>query len=503
MRASLAIAVALMLVVAGCSQAPGAGTTADTTGATDAPGQSDTDSDSTDSGGEQSAVNKPDDPDSDVLGWEDGIWYNETINVTPEDGLNDTELEKVVSRSMARVEQVRGLEFDDRVPVEIQTREEFREEQQGQSVPDHRRVFDNTKFEALFMINESTDSIGVQNSNSGSAIGGFYSPAEERIVVVSENSETPELNEITLSQELFHALQDQHFDFDSFNQSTRELHNAKDGLIEGDGNYVDYLYEQRCGDEWGGDCLTPTPQQQSGEGLANMGPYILKFQPYSDGPAFVRGVHREGGWDAVNDLYENQPESTEQIIHPDKFGDDSPTEFRVEDASGESWDRLSVDGRPDYASVGEAGIFSMLMYPYYKSGGESQVIPAQDFFNVDQSSGELRTIDPLNYNSTPSDGWDGDKLFVYTNDATDENETGYVWQSVWDSEQDAGEFVEGYERLLNFNDATQVDGRENTWRIEGEFGDAFYVQQDGDTVTIVNAPTVEALSGVHEDAASE
>jgi hypothetical protein len=483
-----------MLVVAGCSQAPGSGTTTDTEVNTTQP----------ESGTTAKQVIKPDDPDSDVLGWEAGYWYNETIDVNPEDGLNETELDTVVARSMARVERVRQLEFEEQVPVEIQTREEFRSSRNDRSMPENRRVFDNVKYESLFMINESTDSIAVQNSNSGSSVGGFYSPSEERIVVISENVSTPQLDEITLSQELFHALQDQKFGLSEYNQSTRELHNAKDGVIEGDGNYVDHLYSQRCQNEWNGDCLTDSGSGSS-SGLANIGPYLIKFQPYSDGPAFVEGVHQRGGWEAVNDLYEDPPASTEQVIHPDKYGADQPTDFSIEDRPSDGWERLEVEGRPNYGSVGEAGVFSMFMYPYYPSQGGTQIVPARDFFNMKEGSDQVREFDPLNYNSSYSDGWDGDRLAVYTNDAAAENETGYVWKSVWDSEEDASEFVEGYTKLLQYNGAEKVDGHENTWKIPAtkEFNDAFYVQQQGDTVVIVNAPSVEELSNVRQGAAPE
>ncbi|WP_158055425.1 Hvo_1808 family surface protein [Halorussus halophilus] len=493
MRTGIAVAVVLMLVVAGCSQAPGAGTstagtntTAPTTGET--PGEK--------------PVVKPDNPETDVLGWEGGIWYNETIAVNPNDGLNETELNKTVKRSMARVERVRGLEFESQVPVEIMTREEFRKSQNDRSTPPKRKLFDNVKFEALMMINESTDSIAVQNSNSGSSVGGFYSPSEKRIVVISENASTPQLDEITLSQELFHALQDQKFNLSKFNQSTRELHNAKDGVIEGDGNLVDYLYEKRCKNQWSGDCLTPESSSGGGGGLANIGPYLLKFQPYSDGPPFVRGVQRRGGWEAVNELYQNPPASTEQVIHPQKYPDDTPTEFTVGDKTSGDWERLRPKGRPSFASVGEAGIFSMFMYPAYESGGQTQIVSASEFINRNASTGDMAEFDPLNYNSSYSDGWDGDRLVVYTSESAAKNETGYVWQSKWDSKQDANEFVEGYTKLLQYRDAEKVDGRANTWVVEGNgFADAFYVTQQGNTVTIVNAPTVEDLSKVRQGAA--
>ncbi len=504
MRTTIAIAVVLMLVVAGCSQAPGTGTTTDVNATTtEETTRPDSGSDATTD--QQDAVVKPDDPETDVLGWESGIWYNETIDVNPNDGLNETELDKTVARAMARVERIRKLEFEEQVPVEIKTREQFRANQSSSGTPEARRTFDNAKYESLFMINESTDSLAVQNSNSGSSVGGYYDPTKERIVVISENESTPQLDEITLSQELFHALQDQKFNFSSFNQTTRELHNANDGVIEGDGNYVDYLYSQRCQDEWNGDCLTP--QASSGSsgsgGLANIGPYLVKFHPYSDGPAFVKQIRDEGGWEAVNDLYENPPESTEQVIHPEKYGEDSPAEFSVENSASDGWERVTFSNRPNYGSVGEAGMMAMFMFPFYDSNQQTQIVPARDFFNRQQGSSQLDPIDPLNYNSTYSNGWDGDKLAVYTNSAAEENETGYVWKSVWDSRQDASEFVTGYRKVLKYNGAEKVDTRKNTWEIPSGngFSDAFYVKRTGDTVVVVNAPSVSELPNVRSGAA--
>lgn len=483
------LVMVVLVVLAGCAQAPGmddSTTAGDHTTTPDAP--------------RQSPPSSFEDPESDVLGWEDGRWYNESIDVNQRDGLNDSELDQVVSRSMARVEHIRGLEFEERVSVSVVSREEFSQRDRGNTSA-ARRQFDNQKFEALMMVGERTDSIAVQRKNSGAVIGGYYSPEKGEIVVVSENTTSPKLNEVTLSQELYHALQDQHFDLSSFDQSTRERHNAVDGLVEGDGNYVDYLYEQACKrGEWG-ECLQDSGGDDvGGQQLANYGPYLLKYQPYSDGPRFVKQLHEERGWEAVNALYENPPASTEQTIHPDLYGEDRPAEVTVEDRSGADWTRLEPEGRPNYGELGEAGLFSMFMYPAYESGGKSQVIPVQSFFNYEEGSDQLRAIDPLNYSHPYSDGWNGDRFVAYTNA---DGEGAYVWKLAWDSEAEAAEFVEGYRKLLEHRGATPVDDRRNTWRIPEDrpFGDAFSVQQRGDTVVIVNAPTVEDLPDVREGAA--
>jgi hypothetical protein len=59
------------------------------------------------------------DPMTDELGWENGYWYDEPLSVTTADGLNESEREAVVARTMARVERVRGLEFEQSVPVSV------------------------------------------------------------------------------------------------------------------------------------------------------------------------------------------------------------------------------------------------------------------------------------------------------------------------------------------------------------------------------------------------
>ena len=491
-----------MLVLAGCAQAPGTNTSTSTNMQSGPDVTSTSQNNGTAvSGPSTNKANHPPDPKFDVLGWENGYWYNETLSVDPSDGFNQSEVKAIVNRTMARDEKIRHLEFTRNVPVKIISRKEFRKEQQGQSMPATRRLFDNVKYESLFMINESTDSIAVQNTNSGSSIGGFYSPSKNSIVLVSNDNKHLKVSEKTLSHELMHALQDQHFNITSFDQSTRERHNAIDGLLEGEANNMEFIYGNRCQNQWKGTCFSDSQQSGSGGGLANFGPYLIKYQPYSDGPAFIRSIRKKNGWKGVNQLYSNPPASTEQIIHPKKYPSDKPSKVTVHDTTSDGWSRLKPQGRPNFGQVGEAGLFAMFMYPYYESQGNTQIIPAQNFFNRN-SNGNLQKVDPLNYDSKPTDGWDGDKTAIYTNPNEPKNETGYVFKTKWDSKQDATQFVNAYKKLLNYHNAKQVNGKQNTWTVPAStgFGDAFTVQQHGNTVVIVNAPKVSDLSHVHSSA---
>ncbi|MFB6111205.1 MAG: Hvo_1808 family surface protein [Halobacteriaceae archaeon] len=497
MRARSVVAVVVLAVVASATVA--AATVAPSPNAvrTDQPG----------TGGGAGSVDPtstrvaaPPDPSSDVLGWENGRWYNESIVVDQSDGLNETERDTVVARSMARIEFIRRLEFEQTVPVTVISRATYREQLAGgfANVSTSVALHQNVKFEALFMIGENESALASQQSTRSASVLGFYSPSTNQIIIVSENTTSPKIDEITLSQELFHALQDQKFDIFGQRTPTREEHNALDGIIEGDGNYVDYLYEQRCENAWS--CLIPNASSGGGgdPSQIHFGILYLQFLPYSDGPPFVRQIREAGGWEAVNAIYENPPASTEQLIHPDKYGVDPPTEVTVEDTSTERW-TIPETGGVRYASFGEAGLFTMLLYPSITAESTDVIISLRDFYNFGED-GELQAIDPLNYRSRYSAGWDGDRLYPYvTEDSARTNETGYVWKSVWDSESDAAEFIEGYTQLLAFHGGEQQEP--GLWVIpDGPYADAFYIDQRGDTVLIVNAPTVPELAEIRPTA---
>ncbi|MFW5938392.1 MAG: Hvo_1808 family surface protein [Halanaeroarchaeum sp.] len=510
MRKLATVLVVALVLLAGCGGLSGSDTTTEspTESPTVTPTESPTSTatpteEPTETTTEEREAVHPPDPDEDVLGWEDGYWYNETIAVDRSDGLNETELDRVVARAMARVEVVRQLEFEESVPVEVISREEYKANYTGDynyTVAD--RLHQNVKWEAMLMVNETTDAIAVQEQNRGATVGGFYNPSEERIVIVSENTTAPKMNEITLSQELFHALQDQHFNLSRYNQSTQEWHNAIDGIVEGDGNLVDHLYEQRCEAEW--ECLMPESGPGSGGGDIHFGMYLVEFQPYSDGPPFVRGIYNEQGWEGVNEVYENPPQSTEQVIHPEKYPDDEPQLPEIDHSPSGDWQVLDTgEDSVDYAVFGEAGLSTMLFYPYYHSDRqEAPVIGQREFFNT-TSSGELSSIDPISYENEYTSGWDGDKLVPYVKgEPSNESQTGYVWKTKWDSEEDAREFVDGYEQLLEYYGAENVEG--DVWKISDgtEFNDAFWIHHEGDTVMIVNAPSQDELDDVYADAGS-
>ncbi|MCU4799902.1 Hvo_1808 family surface protein [Halobacteria archaeon HArc-gm2] len=434
-------------------------------------------------------VERPD-PESDRLGWEDGYWHDDPVSINESDGYNESEIEAVAARTMARIEVIRDLEFEEDVSVELVSQAEHRERGTGNhSLSARHDAYHAQVWEAALILGEDTSPSEARQSVSSEAVAGYYDPSSGEIVVVGNET----LDTATLAHELTHAVQDQQFDL-SGDPAVRDSSRARTMVIEGDADAVESRYVDRCGHNWScagsvGEGLDFDAFVQLSELLVceflpdcENGPdidqgYMLTFaQPYRIGPEFVEGVHDDGGWDAVNDLHGNYPASTEQVIHAEKYPDEKPVNVTVEDRSTDEWSRF--DHEPVAQTLGESILYVT-------------------FYDNDALNGTR------NYSRAPSAGWAGDALVPYHNGTVDANESsesetyGYVWKLEWDTEQDAREFDDAYRSILA--DRANASAGQDVYVLpeSDPYGDAFRVSRDGTTVTIVNAPARSDLSEIH------
>jgi hypothetical protein len=133
------------------------------------------------------------------------------------------------------------------------------------------------------------------------------------------------LEQITFAHEFDHALQDQSFDLTKLgtavaDQGDRSL--ARLSVAEGDATLLMT--------DWARTALTPLQllqylqQATAGNQQAELDtlPASLRAQlffPYTSGLAFVQRAFTQGGWPAVDAIYAHPPDSTEQILHPEKY----------------------------------------------------------------------------------------------------------------------------------------------------------------------------------------
>jgi hypothetical protein len=430
------------------------------------------------------------DPDRDVVGWEGGYWHDDPIDVDQSDGLSDAELDAYVSRSTARVEYLRQREFTADVPVEVISRSTFRERSDGGANDTAYGAWNNQVWEALFVVGEGTDVQAELQNTVGSSTAGFYAPGDDRIRIVTDTPARPTIDNATLVHELVHALQDQNGTLGDRlgNTSTQDADLAVDGLVEGEANYVEHRYAERCGAEW--DCVATPADGGPGGDPPNLGILLTLLQPYSDGPVYVDWLRERGGWDAVDAAFDDPPDSSEQVIH---LTDEDPVPVPYADRARGGWERFPDQGVDGADTVGEASMYVMFWYQARTADADT-IRPG----SLARTDGPL---DTYNYDAPPSAGWGNDRLYPYRNASGEETRYGYVWVTEWDSDRDASQFVSAYRAVLDAHDATSP--ATDTYVIpDGDFADAFRIDRDGTRVTVVNAPTVDALDDVRPPASA-
>lgn len=177
----------------------------------------------------------------------------------------------------------------------------------------------------LGLIDEDYDLLQAQIESQREGLAGLYDCEREEIHLVLDRYASDLWVEVTFGHELPHALQDQHFDLDSLLEqaATTDSRLALQALIERDATLVmveyafQHLFEM---DLDRADLLDAIQEVEQGEYQDAPGvvPETAWF-PYSQGVVFAAALVDEGGWAQLNQALAAPPQTTEQIMHPDKY----------------------------------------------------------------------------------------------------------------------------------------------------------------------------------------
>ncbi|MCA1567357.1 MAG: hypothetical protein LC803_17235 [Acidobacteria bacterium] len=280
-------------------------------------------------------------------------------------------------------------------------------------------------------------------------VAGYYDPKTQEFYLadwIELDGQQP-----VIAHELTHALQDQHFNLRRFadwpkGDSDAEL--AAHALVEGDATLVMTFYVMRD--------LKRVAAMMKSMGAAGSAtekieraPRVLRESllfPYKQGMEWTSQVYRRGGWPLVSEAFKNLPQSTEQILHAEKyFARDAPVKINLPDIAGllgKGWARL------DYDVNGEWSYFQIL----------------DEYLRAEKESREAVA------------GWGGDRFALYENRA--KRQVLLAQLTAWDTEQDAAEFFNAYLKRTErrYKDAAAVaDTRASVpvetrrvWRTTGE-----------------------------------
>jgi hypothetical protein len=238
------------------------------------------------------------------------------------------------------VEQTRGLQATGAVdPVTIdpeQARANLEAEFDAEYTPDELADTDDVLI-ALGLLPPGSSIRELTLDLQEGQVAGYYSPDKDQLFVVRRSGDDlGAIARVTYAHEFTHQLQDQHFELDQvFAGAAGETDGSLSrlALIEGDAVSVQST--------WMTDNLTP---RELGELIAvALGPGSLEalqraprylretsLFPYEDGLAFANRLFSEGGYPSVNAAYADPPESTEQVLHPDRYLQrETPDDVRI------------------------------------------------------------------------------------------------------------------------------------------------------------------------------
>jgi hypothetical protein len=301
----------------------------------------------------------------------------------------------------------------------------------------------------------------------GQSIAGFYDPLTKEFVVVSNDAEINALEEWTHSHELMHALQDQHFQLGLLTEGSFGYENsmALRALAEGEAELVQ---EQYVAQGYFSDAdlieIFNLLQRIRNPNATDVPPVLVNafLFAYIEGKEFAQTIYNRGGWAGLNAAWQNLPQSTEHIIHPDRyFAGDAPQIVSLAPLTptlGAGWVNIQD---------GVFGEFYLREYLYQK-------------------------LDEADVN-TAATGWGGDHFVVYWHEESD----GVVMalRHAWDSFGDANEFAAAYGRYANAAYGTQSQSQPDgslCWQAITTV--CFY--QNGAETLIVRAPDLTTASAV-------
>jgi len=254
-----------------------------------------------------------------------------------------------------------------------------------------------------------------------------------------------------MAHELTHALQDQHFDlrrFEHWPKGDSDAELAAHALIEGDATLAMVLY------------VSSNPMRAltffkslGAKGVdtkeLDQAPRVLRESllfPYQEGLNWTRELHKQGGWAEVSQAFQTLPQSTEQILHPEKyFAHEAPVKVTLPDITRllNSGSRGAAKSVPP-ASAG--GLKTQRSEPPAVAGGPSvQVTWKRLASDVNGEWGTYLLLDEFLKSPTESHraaaGWAGDRYAVYESSS---GQVVYVSVSAWDTDNDAREFFDAY-----------------------------------------------------------
>lgn len=300
-------------------------------------------------------------------------------------------------------------------------------------------------------------------------VAGYYEPRVQRFYLadwIELEGQKP-----VMVHELTHALQDQHFNlrrFEKWPKGDSDAELAVHSLIEGDASLAMMLYMAKnpmvALAFMRSISTTSTASEQFKQAPRALRDSLLF--PYEHGVEWASRVYKRGGWAMVSEGFTRLPQSTEQILHPEKyFSYEAPVKVvlpEVRSILGQGWKRIDADVNGEWS-------FYLILDQFLKAPAESKRAAA---------------------------GWAGDRYALY--EGPQANDVFLAQLTSWDTENDAREFFDAYAKRTALRYPTA--GEPGKPLVDSENESAYWKTSEGGVVLELRGSRVLIVEGLPEKA---
>ena len=379
----------------------------------------------------------------------------------------DARVEAELKLITAQVSELRGLEVLEDPLINLVTSEELAdliEEIIAEWFTAEDAAILQQLYLALDFLDEDDDLFQMVSDLYSGQVVGFYDDDTDEMFVSNDGPQLDFNSKSTFAHELVHGLQDQHFDLDLFlpeDSDNYDMDQARRALVEGDASLLtwDYIRKHLTWEE-----RVLTQADTAFEEPARILREELAF-PYVQGSEFVYALFQYGSWEAVDAAYQDPPQSTEQILHPEKYLErEAPVQVLVPELAptlGDTWTLL------------DAGVLGEFVLTIYL---ENQLSPFQA--------------------ARASEGWGGDRYRLVQDESTGERLLTIL--SAWDTETDAIQFFQAYAEYIDRKSVGEwtlgLGGAQRRWWEAAD--NSVYLSRLEDRVLVIVGQTGEAVDTV-------
>jgi len=219
---------------------------------------------------------------------------------------NEEKLRSEINSILQSVEHIRGLTFKEPPRIIILTKTQAREEFKP-GTPDIRRMkLEEDVYKMSLLLPSNYPYVHAEVEQS---LGWIAMTMGDKIYILEENFEAdPDTARRVIAHESVHVLQKQWFNA-PYGGPTLDTTKAIQAAIEGDADLVADLY---CNE-------TGIPIHKITDLYTRDPVTSLGIFPYVFGDRFVAYLYRKGGWELVNGMYSNLPNTTKVVMFPELY----------------------------------------------------------------------------------------------------------------------------------------------------------------------------------------